>query len=104
MPLLDCSVNNCQHNDSNLCNKNNIIVSGDQACSSDCTCCGSFQERRMDSYSSSTGEASRPTSVSCEATNCTYNDNNLCVANQIGINGYNANASEQTQCSTFKPK
>ncbi|OYO63686.1 uncharacterized protein DUF1540 [Lachnotalea glycerini] len=104
MPLLDCNVVECQHNDSNLCSKSNICVGGEQACSSDCTCCDSFQEKRLDSYSSSTGEASRPTSVTCEATNCAYNEKQLCAANQIGINGHNANAAEQTQCATFKPR
>lgn len=104
MPLLDCSVTSCYYNDSKLCNRNNIVVGGDQACSSDSTCCDSFQERSMDSYSSSTGEASRPTSVTCEAVNCTYNENNLCMANQIGISGHTAHQPEQTECATFKPR
>lgn len=104
MTLLDCNVNNCLYNDSNLCCKNNIEVAGDQACSSDCTCCDSFHERQKDSFSNSVGEPTRPTNVSCEAEKCVYNENHLCSADQIGISGNNAHATEETQCATFKSR
>lgn len=104
MALLDCSVNNCLYNDSNLCCKNSIEVAGEEACSSDCTCCGSFHERQKDSFSNSVGEPSRPTNITCEATKCIYNENTICSAGEIGISGGNAHATEQTQCSTFRPR
>lgn len=104
MTLLDCNVNNCLYNDSNLCCKNNIEVAGDEARSSDCTCCDSFHERQKDSFSNSVGEPSRPTNVSCEAEKCVYNENLLCAADQIGIMGTHAHATEETQCATFKPR
>jgi hypothetical protein len=104
MPLLDCNVVDCVYNDSKLCSKNNILVGGEQANSSDLTCCDSFAEKNRDNYTSSVGEGSRPTSVTCEATKCFYNEHNLCTANQIGISGYNAHAAEQTECATFNPK
>lgn len=104
MPLLDCNVTSCFYNDSKLCSKNNILVAGDEACSSNSTCCDSFKARSMDSYSSNAGTAARPTNVDCEAVKCTYNENRLCHATQIGITGPNANQAEQTECSTFKPR
>lgn len=104
MPLLDCNVVDCHYNDSKLCSRNNIVVAGDEACSSDSTCCDSFELRSRDSYSNSTGEASRPTSVTCEAEKCVYNEDNLCMADQIGIAGHNAYQTEETECSTFKPR
>ncbi|MFA9375408.1 MAG: DUF1540 domain-containing protein [Lachnotalea sp.] len=104
MPLLDCNVSDCLYNDSNLCCQNDIKVAGEQAHSSDCTCCDSFHEKKQDSFSNSVGEPSRPTSVSCEADNCSYNENKLCLANQIGISGNNAHAPEQTQCATFRAR
>ncbi|WP_099468832.1 DUF1540 domain-containing protein [Konateibacter massiliensis] len=104
MTLLDCNVTDCHYNDSKLCSRNNIVVGGEEACSSDCTCCDSFMLRSTDSFSNQTGEATRPTSVTCEAIHCVYNESNLCVADQIGINGHGANAAEQTQCATFKPR
>lgn len=104
MPLLDCSVVDCYYNDSKLCSRHNIVVGGEEACSSDCTCCDSFQQKGVDSYTSSAGEATRPTSVTCEAVKCVYNEENLCMANQIGISGHNAHQPEQTECATFKPR
>jgi len=40
-------------------------------------------------------------SLSCSAVNCVNNAGGSCVANTINVTGYNASASEGTQCDTF---
>ncbi len=102
MPDLDCSAENCTYNDSHLCCKGVIKVEGHQANDTEDTCCRSFDERREGSYRNSIGEPSRYISIECEAEKCIYNEDNVCTADTIGIAGYNASESDQTECASFQ--
>lgn len=102
MPDLDCSAENCTYNDSHLCAKGTIKVEGHKAQHTEQTCCDSFVERRGYSYSNSVGEPSRYIAIECEAEKCIYNDDHVCSADTIGIAGYNAKESGQTECASFR--
>ena len=100
MTALDCCVANCKYNAENYCSRNEIDVKGTSANTSDDTCCGSFKDQGFES-SNSTKDPNPTLSVSCEATNCIFNESKLCSAEHIDIAGFGANESSQTLCSSF---
>lgn len=120
MPELKCTVQTCVHNMQFLCNLDKIQVGGSDAKTARETCCDSFQERKADSYSNSysgssmnsysnsytdiTGKASDRSGIDCKATECMYNNNYVCHAGKISVEGSNAKQSESTECATFKCK
>ena len=104
MTQLCCNAENCFYNKSECCCKGDISVEGDQDWASDDTCCSSFRERGIDSYTDSSIEPKREIEVSCDAVNCVYNDNYSCGADRIGISGKNASVCDQTACATFQEK
>ena len=87
MPELRCTVQTCLHNKDFYCDLDGIRVGGNQAKSSEETCCDSFEERKGDSYSN--------------VTDCTYNDECSCHAGKISVEGSQACQCEQTECATF---
>lgn len=102
MTRLDCSVVNCTYNKDNSCCKDNIHVAGRDAKVTDQTCCDSFRERRYDGARNGDDIPSKPTEVSCDAADCTYNQRCKCHADQIQVSGANACECGQTECSTFR--
>ena len=78
------------------------MVGGNSAKRSEETCCDSFEERKGDSYSNVTGEASSKSDIDCKATECMYNDECKCHAGKISVEGSDACQCEQTECATFK--
>lgn len=102
MPELKCTVQTCTHNKNFLCDLDKIQVGGSQAKKPGETCCDSFQERKGDTYSNVTGEASAATNVHCEAKECMYNDQCKCHAGKISVEGGNACHCEATECATFE--
>lgn len=104
MPELRCTVQTCLHNKQNYCDLEAIDVDGSTAKNADDTCCKSFVERKGDSYSNVTGEASPKAEVDCKATECCYNRDCRCEAGKISVEGSKACQSEQTECATFTYK
>lgn len=104
MVNLECNVKNCMHNENNCCCKDTISVDGHCACSKDETCCKSFDERHMESFTNSTEHPKHSLDVMCEATNCVYNTEKVCHANHISISGINASTMDQTKCASFEMK
>ncbi|MCI9440541.1 MAG: DUF1540 domain-containing protein [Ruminococcus sp.] len=102
MPELKCTVQTCTHNKNFLCDLDKIQVGGSQAKKAGETCCDSFQERKGNSYSNVTGEASAATNIHCEAESCMYNDQCKCHAGKISVEGGNACHCEATECATFE--
>ena len=74
MPDLRCTVQTCAHNKNFYCDLDGIVVGGNSAKRAEETCCDSFEERKGDSYSNVTGEASPKCKIDCKATDCMYND------------------------------
>ena len=101
MPDLRCTVQTCTHNKNFYCDLDGIVVGGNSAKRAEETCCDSFEERKGDSYSNVTGEASATSTIDCKATDCTYNDNCKCHAGKISVEGSNACRCGQTECATF---
>lgn len=103
MPNLSCNVGTCSHNKASLCCKEGITVGGQQASVSASTCCDSFEEK-SGAFTNNFESPNASLSVSCEATNCTYNQSRMCAAETISISGPSACAATQTECSSFVPK
>lgn len=102
MPSLVCSAQKCTYNDNMYCSKGEIEVGGDEADTSEETCCASFKERTGNSTANSVGSASEHIDVACEACDCKYNNEKVCHADKIGIVGASASRCEHTECGTFE--
>ena len=102
MAELRCTVQTCQHNKNFYCDLDAIQVGGSSAKKAEETCCDSFVERKGDTYSSVTGNASATSKIDCKATECMYNNECKCHAGKISVEGSNACHCEQTECATFK--
>ncbi|MEG0590282.1 MAG: DUF1540 domain-containing protein, partial [Lachnospiraceae bacterium] len=96
-----CTVQTCAHNNQRYCDLDTIQVDGNAAKQSCETSCGSFVERKGDSYSNTTKEVSPCSDIDCKATDCTYNDACQCHAGEINVEGSNACQCGQTECTTF---
>lgn len=101
MAELGCSVKNCVYNKDEYCCKGDIMVGGRKANREDETCCESFKDRSMDSFTNSAEKPYKNISIDCEAENCKYNHSLRCVAEHVDIRGNGANGSKDTLCATF---
>ena len=102
MPELKCGVVTCVHNKQNYCELDAIEVVGSSAQVSEQTSCGSFMEKKGESYSNSAKEASPTSNIKCQAVECKYNDSYKCYAGKISVTGTDAKKTEETECATFK--
>jgi len=103
MPVLDCSVKNCNYNKSYACCLEDINVEGHEANVPNSTACGSFKQD-SDQTTSSTNEDMYPqpvVEIDCEAENCTFNEECKCAADHIKIEGNHAEHYTETECSSF---
>lgn len=103
MPILNCTVTNCNYNRDRMCRKDSINVEGNAAEEKAATACGSFKEE-TDSYTNSCGCSIEPeakTGIICSAEKCTYNENTYCTAGHVDIEGCNARCSKETMCASF---
>ncbi|MDE6956679.1 MAG: DUF1540 domain-containing protein [Lachnospiraceae bacterium] len=102
MPELRCTVQTCTHNKQFYCALDKIVVEGNTAEKSQDTCCGSFEERKGNSYSNVTGEASPLSSIDCKAQECVYNNDCRCEAGKISVEGSDACQCQETECASFR--
>ena len=101
MTRLDCSVTNCMYNKDHYCSKGEITIGGKNAACPGDTSCESFHKRGVSGGANSTCHPCASIEVDCEAKSCKYNSNCKCTASHIGIQGRNANESQQTECGSF---
>ena len=101
MPRLDCNVETCRYNQEHGCTRDHIVVGGPRASVSEDTCCGSFEERRNESFRNSVGQPSERVAIQCAACNCVHNEDCNCLADCVDVAGRNANVCEDTVCGTF---
>jgi hypothetical protein len=99
MTSLGCNVTTCGYNDDHCCCRTEIDVQGAKAEDKSCTCCASF-DRSCDCKNAMTGPKDT-LSVHCQAANCVHNEDNMCVADYIDIQGANAGNADQTICASF---
>lgn len=102
MTSLGCNVTNCGYNEDRCCCRTEIEVMGSKAEEKDCTCCGSF-DSDCDCKNSVSGPK-ESLYVHCEASNCIYNEDLVCSADRIDIQGSSANNAGQTICASFTCK
>lgn len=107
MPKLKCNVDRCRHNLNQSCAKNKIYVGGLFASNKAETECISFEEKRSDfykdyeEYASLEGECC-DTQIVCSCGKCIYNENSVCKADLVNVEGIHAREKDQTSCATFK--
>ena len=80
MTNLGCCVENCVHNEDNMCCRGNIKVDGHKAHDAGETCCASFQDCGCHGATNSTRRPNAKIEVACDASNCMYNNNMMCSA------------------------
>lgn len=101
MPELRCTVQTCMHNKEQYCDLDAITVGGSKAKKAEDTCCDSFKERKGNSYSNSSRNASSTSDIDCKATKCKYNDLCKCQAGSVSVQGHSACGCKDTECATF---
>jgi len=114
---LCCSATICVNNLSGICSAGTIHVSGLSAHINSETQCETFAEKGLKNSISNVlnmnvvGEFKQVFNsesiemsprIKCEVVNCKHNKKDLCVAENIMINGIGALSSERTECETFK--
>lgn len=113
MPKLKCDVRSCIYNADFCCCRSVIKVSGSRADNSDETACSTFHrvKRKVNIDSIYKMEFARIdginqfVSIECEASNCIYNEKELCSAPRVKISGGSkANKIDETICDTFIEK
>lgn len=118
MAVLSCSAVNCVHNMSGLCSARKIEVDGPHATTSSNTECNTFASKGIKNAFTSMGNMNiggefkqvfdrdsieMSPQIKCQAENCTYNEERICKATNVQINGREAMSSDSTQCETFRP-
>lgn len=103
MNNLMCSVNTCTYNENNLCCRESIKVGGKNTITANFTSCESFR-RKEGQLNNDVQSPNNLLSVVCEAINCKYNNEKICEAKSISIEGSYALSDIQTECATFTSK
>lgn len=101
MAQINCTVTNCYFNNRLGCTAPSVEVDGKKAEKSRLTNCSTFIEQKP-GIRSSISEPRSDTEIKCEAVKCIYNKSEQCSATNIVVNGKNAEAPEETCCSTFR--
>lgn len=114
---LTCSAENCVHNINGFCNANSIEVEGEKSNSTSETQCKTFASKGVINSMSKVANTNlvggfkqvftnesveMSPHINCEAYNCIYNTDRMCIAKNIQIDGESADTSRETQCETFK--
>ena len=101
-----CTVTECKHNDDHCCCKSEILVNTDSKndCSCGCTCCASFDQKTSASFKNSTQTPNPALKIGCNAVQCIHNENHLCQAESVAINGMNTQSGNNTECATFQAR
>ena len=116
MSSLNCKASKCVYNHSGSCNADYINISGKYSHISDETCCNTFKETTLKNTFSNINNVgifngvkqmfnsnitSLSPSVYCDASNCYYNKEGECVAENISVAGQKARTLDETNCETF---
>jgi len=107
MTDLECNVNSCVYNCSNLCSRNSINVGGTNADKKAQTCCTSYQKRpENDTYNSIRSQLAQPqTEITCSAYKCVFNKTGKCDADDICVDCCSTCdpcCESETQCASFR--
>lgn len=97
---LSCSATNCVYNNASSCYASGVSVAGSGATSTSATACVSFQDRSTSGMTNCASgcTCAKTSSITCQASNCSHNNNGCCKAESVQINAQNAT------CETFISK
>lgn len=107
MPNINCDVVRCVFNTKGGCSRDYIEV--DENCEAH-ECCETYCESFSDKISEIKNSACTDgcpcsdSEIECDVTNCKYNDNEYCTAEQIKIGTVHAKNCHETECETFTEK
>ena len=102
MNKINCTIENCSHNQTGVCFSNRVNIGGLGASKSDNTCCGSFlDERNYGNLTNNTNSAGNCDIVVCSVENCKHNHNTICNLNEITVDGINVKIYSETSCESF---
>lgn len=106
MGKINCTVDNCSHNNNNLCNANRIDIGGSLANEACATCCGSFLDKKNYSdLTNCTNSYTGEPALVCSAEACTHNKNKICSLDNITIESTSqVKVYTETFCSDFSSK
>ncbi|MBU3131539.1 DUF1540 domain-containing protein [Clostridium gasigenes] len=105
MNKINCIVNNCSYNKSDICYSTRVNIGGKTATEECDTCCGSFLDKKL--YSDLTNNVNTQCycdCLICKVESCEHNYNNLCNLNSINVSGENAKIYSETNCASFNSK
>lgn len=93
---IKCNATNCAFNQRMNCSAGAINIRGVQAVTTNETSCSSYVDRSSNSFTNSVNSVKTdPSNISCEACNCTYNENKNCMAKYVTID------ANKASCDTF---
>ena len=107
MSNINCTVDNCSHNEAGACCSSNVTIGGRLANSSCSTCCGTFlNERAYGSLGNCVSSCNCTNAITCEVSNCTHNENTHCNLSSINVSTQSkeANIYSETYCDSFEEK
>ncbi|HIT49994.1 MAG TPA: DUF1540 domain-containing protein [Candidatus Pelethenecus faecipullorum] len=109
MTKVSCNAKSCGYNENCECLKKHIDVEGLFAKSKIGTFCQSFKNPHrsdvlMTEMAREMTELPHAIKVECSANYCAYNENNLCVKENIQIGNENAQYRSETQCDSFRSR
>lgn len=103
MTDLGCKVKKCIfHTDENLCSRNTITVGGADATNCSGTSCESYEKSGRDKATNDCGCGKAKIEITCEATNCRYNDARNCKAGHIDVKPCTDKSCGSTECASFE--
>lgn len=108
MPRLKCGAQNCIYNQNRYCSRNRIHVQGSQAIHEDETQCGTFKACDNENMGALKlemayiDESNEHLSINCDATNCKFNESELCHKDIVKISGISAKSRQDTSCESFE--
>ena len=109
MTKVSCNAQSCGYNCHRDCMKENIEVEGLFAKSKIGTFCQSFKNpHNSDTLKQEIAREMTPEheeiKVKCSANYCKYNEENICIAENITVGNENALYRSETQCESFRLK
>lgn len=104
MPKINCTVDTCSYNKSNVCRASIINVGGKGATSDCSTCCGTFLNRlgysNLAQFTDNRGDTD---AILCQVDTCVYNKAQHCGLQEINVGSQSeAEVYTQTDCNSFK--
>lgn len=103
MNKINCSVDNCSHNNSGTCYANRVDIGGGLSNSACSTCCASFlDERNYSNLTNNTNSGGNCDCLVCTVEGCAYNENKSCTLDSINITGNEVKVYSNTECASFE--